>query len=588
MGEYHSIQSVLSPCCKTAWFHRDCLCRYADSCGYTHFKCPKCSNTEDFRAEIPNRGVFIPEKDASWEQEPNAFSELLDRPSSCAAEVCKCEKGREFNEENGPWDFQICLGCGSKCIHADCLNLPEDQDIYYICELCEGKVPQKLIDMALKDSDSEGEETLNNFGFRRRRKVSDEQNSSPSSRATTSSGNSTASRSRRRSKGVFGMSRYRRTKNDRRRQRIASSSSESEDKTVKIPPNVKLYDCRVLIHRIHSFDNSSLSNFSEASNFVAAEKKKLTAREEILNDWLEESLSNQSKAGNAGKLEEAGNSFFEKLKKPDGAGKLKGSGGFEESEESDKSEISKKYKRSGKSEKSESAEKFSQPENSKNLEKLQQEMPEIPKRNQKSLELKIPEASEVTPSKSWEIQEIETPKKSKTPKKSRKSKSKAGRLEKPREFDDYDIIDITETSDYVATPLKFKISGNLSRSDRKSKKKLKKHRTESKVCNSKEPLVKDPEKIQKDPEKLVEKEPEINKIEGSPLKWKLPGKPAVTPKSPAKLNSSHEENIEPNTKKRKRGSSGSKICLEFEIFQPFINFFLNFRQTCRNFEISTQ
>lgn len=61
MGKFDMITSVLSPCCKTAWFHKDCLSKYAAASGY-FFKCPKCNNSEEFKEEIPNRGVFIPEK----------------------------------------------------------------------------------------------------------------------------------------------------------------------------------------------------------------------------------------------------------------------------------------------------------------------------------------------------------------------------------------------------------------------------------------------------------------------------------------------------------------------------------------------
>lgn len=62
-------------------------------------------------------------RDASWESDPNAFAELAVRPNRCEAEDCKCDKGREFEENSGDWDFMICLGCGSKAKHQACLEI---------------------------------------------------------------------------------------------------------------------------------------------------------------------------------------------------------------------------------------------------------------------------------------------------------------------------------------------------------------------------------------------------------------------------------------------------------------------------------
>ena len=40
-------------------------------------------------------------RDAAWEQEPNAFQELLERYSRCDAEKCLCPQGREHDGSAG-------------------------------------------------------------------------------------------------------------------------------------------------------------------------------------------------------------------------------------------------------------------------------------------------------------------------------------------------------------------------------------------------------------------------------------------------------------------------------------------------------
>lgn len=52
---------ILSPCCKTGWFHRWCLASFALSAGY-FFKCPKCNDTKTFREQVVRKGIFIPDQ----------------------------------------------------------------------------------------------------------------------------------------------------------------------------------------------------------------------------------------------------------------------------------------------------------------------------------------------------------------------------------------------------------------------------------------------------------------------------------------------------------------------------------------------
>lgn len=151
------------PCCHASWFHRDCvqvsmsvlflLCcahhicldflsesmfccklpvrcqRQAHSAGLFFFRCTLCNNQDNFREEMLRMGIFIPERykdrqhtwrgktliwdticdltnlcvrrDASWELEANAFSELLEVYQHCDAPICQCNNGRTHSAKLG-------------------------------------------------------------------------------------------------------------------------------------------------------------------------------------------------------------------------------------------------------------------------------------------------------------------------------------------------------------------------------------------------------------------------------------------------------------------------------------------------------
>ncbi|KAJ6637334.1 G2/M phase-specific E3 ubiquitin-protein ligase, partial [Pseudolycoriella hygida] len=109
MGAYDKIQSIFAPCCSSQWFHKNCLMKLADSAGY-FFKCPKCNDVDKFSEECMKRGIFIPQRDAAWEREENAFVELMERPTRCNAKHCKCVDGRESDKPSN--ELIICETCG--------------------------------------------------------------------------------------------------------------------------------------------------------------------------------------------------------------------------------------------------------------------------------------------------------------------------------------------------------------------------------------------------------------------------------------------------------------------------------------------
>ncbi|XP_063295486.1 G2/M phase-specific E3 ubiquitin-protein ligase [Pelobates fuscus] len=117
---YHVLHS---PCCKSSWFHRDCLQYQALSAGLHFFRCSVCNNKDKFQNEMLRMGIHIPERDASWELEENAFHELLERYQHCDVEMCICPNGREFNKPDSKWEILRCQCCGSKGTHLACSSL---------------------------------------------------------------------------------------------------------------------------------------------------------------------------------------------------------------------------------------------------------------------------------------------------------------------------------------------------------------------------------------------------------------------------------------------------------------------------------
>lgn len=119
---------IQNDCCNGV-FHRRCLGSLALSAGY-FFKCPLCANTEQFRKCMRQKGVYVPDRDASWELENNAFNELHAPTYSCEAVKCLSKQGRKFNSVDG-FAFMSCSSCGAGSIHRKCCNTPD-----FVCALC--------------------------------------------------------------------------------------------------------------------------------------------------------------------------------------------------------------------------------------------------------------------------------------------------------------------------------------------------------------------------------------------------------------------------------------------------------------------
>ncbi|XP_053700466.1 G2/M phase-specific E3 ubiquitin-protein ligase isoform X1 [Synchiropus splendidus] len=128
--------SVLKcPSCHGSWFHRDCVQHQALSAGLFFFKCTLCNNKKEYQEEMLRMGIYIPERDASWELEANAYSELLQVYSNCDAETCVCRSGRSHSAKTGWFHVVRCLLCGSTGTHRKCSGLSLDtQD--WACSDC--------------------------------------------------------------------------------------------------------------------------------------------------------------------------------------------------------------------------------------------------------------------------------------------------------------------------------------------------------------------------------------------------------------------------------------------------------------------
>ncbi|RUS87024.1 hypothetical protein EGW08_005262 [Elysia chlorotica] len=114
---------VCPPCCKGNYFHHSCMQQYALSAGLHFFKCPLCNAMKDFQKAMLLFGIYIPDRDASWETEPNAYGELLERPDTCCVSPCLCDEGSEHNARSGNFKLMICHLCGSYCAHRACAGI---------------------------------------------------------------------------------------------------------------------------------------------------------------------------------------------------------------------------------------------------------------------------------------------------------------------------------------------------------------------------------------------------------------------------------------------------------------------------------
>ncbi|XP_061741980.1 G2/M phase-specific E3 ubiquitin-protein ligase isoform X2 [Nerophis ophidion] len=119
-----SYQVLKCPSCHGSWFHRDCV--QAHSAGLFFFRCTLCNNKEEYQAEMTRMGIYVPERDASWELEAHAYSELLEVYTNCDAHLCLNDCGRAHSARQGWFQVIRCRLCGSRGTHRKCSGLKVD------------------------------------------------------------------------------------------------------------------------------------------------------------------------------------------------------------------------------------------------------------------------------------------------------------------------------------------------------------------------------------------------------------------------------------------------------------------------------
>uniref|UniRef100_A0A672LWK3 G2/M-phase specific E3 ubiquitin protein ligase n=1 Tax=Sinocyclocheilus grahami TaxID=75366 RepID=A0A672LWK3_SINGR len=144
------IEPVLSynvlkcPACLGSWFHRNCVqvIHYAHSAAMFFFKCTLCNNKDQFQQEMLRMGICIPERDAAWELEENAYGDLLQVYQHCDAVNCRSQKGRKYSSQSGCFEIVRCKLCGSRGTHRKCSNL-KLYESDWICADCTAAVEGK-------------------------------------------------------------------------------------------------------------------------------------------------------------------------------------------------------------------------------------------------------------------------------------------------------------------------------------------------------------------------------------------------------------------------------------------------------------
>ncbi|XP_033174142.1 uncharacterized protein LOC117151038 [Drosophila mauritiana] len=133
--ELHCV--VYGDCCRLGFAHKKCMRQYALTSGY-YLRCIWC-RSERFRDSIRLQSVFVPDRDATWEKQRNAYRELHERNLKCDQPNCLCPSGRTYNRLS--WVILCCTSCAATSAHLKCLvgalRLPKKRErTEFKCSLC--------------------------------------------------------------------------------------------------------------------------------------------------------------------------------------------------------------------------------------------------------------------------------------------------------------------------------------------------------------------------------------------------------------------------------------------------------------------
>ncbi|XP_041452208.1 uncharacterized protein LOC111080180 isoform X2 [Drosophila obscura] len=124
-------------CCKKGFAHRICMRKYALASGY-YLRCIWC-RTDKFRDIIRKQSVFVPDRDATWERQKDAYQELHRKHMQCIQVKCLCPNGRDYNK--GSWTIFPCKLCASTGAHLKCVAgisrlSRASKPVDFKCEIC--------------------------------------------------------------------------------------------------------------------------------------------------------------------------------------------------------------------------------------------------------------------------------------------------------------------------------------------------------------------------------------------------------------------------------------------------------------------
>ncbi|XP_016926334.3 pineapple eye protein [Drosophila suzukii] len=114
---FKMFQITYGDCCRRGFAHKSCMRRYALTSGY--YLCCIWCRSKSFRDSIRLQSVFVPDRDAMWEKQRNAYRELHDRNLRCGESNCLCPNGRFYNKST--WVILSCKLCGCMGAHTKCL-----------------------------------------------------------------------------------------------------------------------------------------------------------------------------------------------------------------------------------------------------------------------------------------------------------------------------------------------------------------------------------------------------------------------------------------------------------------------------------
>ncbi|BFF91733.1 uncharacterized protein DMAD_09951 [Drosophila madeirensis] len=132
-------------CCRKGFAHRQCMRGYALTSGY-YMRCIWC-HSEKFRDIIRKQSIFVPDRDATWERQNNAYKELHRKHMRCVQETCLCPNGRDFNKNT--WIICPCKLCSLTGAHLKCVagmsrQARGTEAVDFICDICQD-VEKKIL-----------------------------------------------------------------------------------------------------------------------------------------------------------------------------------------------------------------------------------------------------------------------------------------------------------------------------------------------------------------------------------------------------------------------------------------------------------